>query len=61
MADALEEANAAASGAKIWKDLFSGAVGGVAQVLIGMVLDMDTGMKEKHELTSILRSTIWYA
>jgi hypothetical protein len=32
MAEALEEASA---GAKIFKDLFSGAMGGIAQVLIG--------------------------
>lgn len=36
MADALEEAREAANGLAVVKDLFSGAVGGVAQVLIGM-------------------------
>jgi solute carrier family 25 carnitine/acylcarnitine transporter 20/29 len=35
MADALEEANEAGGAGKVFKDLFSGAVGGVAQVLIG--------------------------
>lgn len=39
MADALEEAGAA-GGAKVLKDLFSGAVGGVAQVLIGQPFDI---------------------
>lgn len=35
MSGALEEAGEA-GGSKVLKDLFSGAVGGVAQVLIGM-------------------------
>ena len=40
MAEALEEANEQAQGGlkATLKDLFSGAVGGVAQVLIGMTL-----------------------
>lgn len=33
MADAAEDV--AAKGGAVWKDLFSGAVGGIAQVLIG--------------------------
>lgn len=35
MADALEEAGETGGGASLAKDLFSGAVGGIAQVLIG--------------------------
>lgn len=35
MADAVEEIERAAGSSKVAKDLFSGAVGGVAQVLIG--------------------------
>lgn len=35
MADALEEAGESGGGASLAKDLFSGAVGGIAQVLIG--------------------------
>lgn len=35
MAEALEEANEQSGGARLAKDLFSGAVGGIAQVLIG--------------------------
>ncbi|KAF2166182.1 hypothetical protein M409DRAFT_55051 [Zasmidium cellare ATCC 36951] len=40
MAEALEEAKDAANGLKVVKDLFSGAVGGVAQVLIGQPFDI---------------------
>lgn len=35
MADALEEAGEVGGAANVAKDLFSGAVGGIAQVLIG--------------------------
>lgn len=35
MSGALEEANENGGGGKVLKDLFSGAVGGIAQVLIG--------------------------
>ncbi|KJX97698.1 Carrier protein YMC1 [Zymoseptoria brevis] len=40
MADALEEANLNPSEGNLAKDLFSGAVGGVAQVLIGQPFDI---------------------
>lgn len=36
MAEAIEEADHGASASRTLKDLFAGAVGGVAQVLIGM-------------------------
>ncbi|CZT23439.1 related to carrier protein YMC1, mitochondrial [Ramularia collo-cygni] len=40
MSGALEEANVDGGGGKVLKDLFSGAVGGVAQVLIGQPFDI---------------------
>lgn len=46
MAEALEEADHGAGASRTLKDLFAGAVGGVAQVLIGMVtMQVDT----RHE------------
>ena len=41
MADALEEAGEAGGAASLAKDLFSGAVGGIAQVLIGKKRPLD--------------------
>lgn len=40
MADALEEAGEVGGAANVAKDLFSGAVGGIAQVLIGQPFDI---------------------
>lgn len=41
MADALEEAGESGGAASLAKDLFSGAVGGIAQVLIGKMQPLD--------------------
>ncbi|KAK6070630.1 hypothetical protein SCUP234_10108 [Seiridium cupressi] len=53
MADAAEDL--AAKGGAVWKDLFSGAVGGIAQVLIGQPFDivkvrLQTGTQYKSAL-----------
>lgn len=53
MADALEEAGEVGGAASLAKDLFSGAVGGIAQVLIGKKRTLDL-------LTSILTMGFLY-
>lgn len=41
MAEAIEEADHGAGPSRTLKDLFSGAMGGIAQVLIGIILHFD--------------------
>ena len=55
MAEAIEEANQGVK--RTLKDLFGGAVGGVAQVLIGMSLSYSLDCTSQYEPTSCLHSS----